>query len=55
MQVQHFDQDRSVYTSIGIRMISSAFWEKLAQVNLSKNLQVLIYPKFHEKNDMITC
>ena len=58
---------------IGNHMISSAIWDKLARVNISKtnqigqarrvsaicsllkNLRVLIYPKLHEKNHVITC
>ena len=49
--------------SIGNHMISSAIWDKSARVNFSKannlwslkNLQVLIYPKLHERNHVITC
>ena len=52
--------------SFGNHMISSAIWNKLAKkikfsktnkiCNLRslKNLQVLIYSKLHEKNDVIT-
>ena len=54
---------------IGNHMISSAIWDKSARVNFSKanqiagecnlwslkNLRVLIYPKLHERNHVITC
>ena len=48
-------------------MISSAIWDESAQVNFSmvnqiainfvafEKFRVLIYPKLHEKNSVITC